>query len=150
MAIWPGLRGCGCARERRAEAGGCRRASLVIKRSEATAAVQAGPAAPFRLTNLGMATGDQYGAGWTVVLPLQPVSIAAGRREGGYTAPGEIRCDCGDHPDLAYRGIFPWLQRIRGPYLIADGVTTYEIRRGPGPAARGGAPAGMTDVADRR
>jgi hypothetical protein len=97
-----------------------------------------------------MATGDQYGAGWTVVLPLQPVSIATGRREGGYTAPCEVRCDCGDHPDLDYREIFPRLQRIRGPYLIADGATTYEKRLGPGPAARGGAPAGMTDVADRR
>ena len=85
-----------------------------------------------------------------VVLPLQPVSIATGRREGGYTPPCEIRCDCGDHPDLDYREIFPRLQRIRGPYLIADGATTYEKRLGPGPAARSGAPAGMTDVADRR
>jgi hypothetical protein len=97
-----------------------------------------------------MATGDQYGAGWTVALPLQPVSIATGRWEGGYTPPGEIRCDCGDHPDLDYRDIFPRLQRIRGNYLIADSVATYEKRLEPGPAARGGAPAGMTDVADRR
>ena len=97
-----------------------------------------------------MATGDRYGAGWTVVLPLQPVSIATGRREGGYTAPCVIRCDCGDHPDLDYREIFPWLQRIRGPHLIADGVATYEKRLGPGPAARGGTSAGMTDLADRR
>jgi hypothetical protein len=97
-----------------------------------------------------MTTGDQYGAGWTVVLPRQPASIVKGRREGGYTAPCEIRCDCGDHPDLDYRGIFPRLQRIRGPYLIADGVATYEKRLGPRPAARGGAPAGMTDLADRR
>jgi hypothetical protein len=97
-----------------------------------------------------MATGDQYGAGWTVVLSLQLISIAKASREGGYTATGEIGCDCGDHPDLDCRGIFPRLQRIRGPYLIADGVTTYEKRLGPGPAARSGAPAGMTDVADGR
>jgi hypothetical protein len=98
-----------------------------------------------------MATGDQHGAGWTVALPpLRPVSIATGRREGGYADPCEVRCDCGDHPDLAYREIFPWLQRIRGAYLIADGVTTYEKRLGSGPAAKGGAPTGMTDVADRR
>jgi hypothetical protein len=97
-----------------------------------------------------MATGDQYGAGRPVVLPLQPVSIVTGRREGGYTAPCKVRCDYGDHPDLDYREIFSRLQRIRGPYLIADGVTTYEKRLGPEPAARGGAPAGMTDVADRR
>jgi len=97
-----------------------------------------------------MAAGDQYGAGWAVVLPRQPVSIAKGRREGGYTAPCEIRCDCGDHPDLDYREIFPRLQRIRRPYLIADGVARYEKRLGPGAAARGGVPAGMTEVADRR
>jgi hypothetical protein len=97
-----------------------------------------------------MATGDQYGAERTVVLPLQPVSIATGRREGGYTAPCEVRRDYGDHPDRDYREILPRLQWIRGPYLIADGVTTYEKRLGPGPAARGGTPAEMTDVADRR
>jgi hypothetical protein len=97
-----------------------------------------------------MATGDQYGAGRTVVLPLQPVSIATGRREGGYTAPCKVRRDYGDHPDRDYREIFPRLQWIRRPYLIADGVLPYEKRLGSGPAARGGAPAGMTDVADRR
>jgi hypothetical protein len=96
-----------------------------------------------------MATGDQHGAGWTMVLPRQPVSIAKGRWEGGYTAVCEIRCDCGDHPDLNYREIFPRLQRLRGPYLIADGVAAYEKRLEPGPAARGGAPTGMTDLADR-
>ena len=89
-----------------------------------------------------MATGDQYGAGWTVVLPRQPVSIANCRREGGYTAACEIRCDCGDHPDLGYREIFPRFSGSGGPI--------YEKRLGPGPAARGGAPAGMTDLADRR
>jgi hypothetical protein len=78
-----------------------------------------------------MATGDQHGAGWTVVLPLQPVSIARGRREGGYTAAGEIRCDCGDHPDLDYREIFPRLQRIRGPYLIAGRCCHVRERLGP-------------------
>ena len=77
-----------------------------------------------------MAAGDQYGAGRTVVLPLQPVRIATGRWEGGYTAPCEVRYDYGDHPDRDYREIFPRLQRIRGPYLIADGVTTYEKRFG--------------------
>ena len=97
-----------------------------------------------------MATGDQHGAGWTVVLPRQPVSIAKGRREGGCTAACEIRCDCGDHPDLDYREVCPQLQRIRGPYPIADGVAAYEKRLGPGPAARRGASVGMTVLADRR
>ena len=72
-----------------------------------------------------MATGDQYRAGWTVVLPLEPVSIATGRREGGYTPPCEIRCDCGDHPDLDYREISAGLRRIRGPYAFAAGIAAY-------------------------
>jgi hypothetical protein len=97
-----------------------------------------------------MATGDQYRAGWTVALPLQPVSTAKGRREGGYTDPCEVPCDYGDHPGLDYREIFPRLQRIRATYLNADAVTPYDKRLGLGPAAPGGAPAGMTDVADRR
>jgi len=97
-----------------------------------------------------MATGHQHGAGWTVVLPRQPASIAKGRQEGGYTAACEIRCDCGDHPDLDYREVSLKLQRIRGPYPIADGVAAYEKGLGPGPAARGGTPAGMTDLADQR
>jgi len=97
-----------------------------------------------------MATGHQHGAGWTVVLPCQPVSIAKGRREDGYTAVCEIRCDCGDHSDLDYREVSPELQRIRGPDPIADGVAAYEKRLGPGAAARGGTPTRMTDLADRR
>ena len=38
----------------RAAAGGCHRASLTIKRSDAAAAVRPGPAAPFRLTALAI------------------------------------------------------------------------------------------------
>jgi hypothetical protein len=95
-----------------------------------------------------MATGDQYGAGWTVVPPRQPVSIAKDRWERGYTAASEIRGDCGDHPDLDYCEISPLLHRIRGPH--PDSVAAYEKRLGPGPAARGGASAGMTDLADRQ
>jgi hypothetical protein len=41
----------------RAAAGGCHRASLMIKRSEAAAAVRLGPAAPFRLTALVVSAG---------------------------------------------------------------------------------------------
>ena len=77
-----------------------------------------------------MATGHQHGAGWTVVLPCQPVSIAKGRREDGYTAACEIRCDCGDHSDLDYREVSPELQRIRGPDPIADGISAYEEHLG--------------------
>ena len=97
-----------------------------------------------------MATGDQHGTGWTAVLPRQPVSIANGRQECGYTAACEIRGDCGDHPDLDYREISPRLQRIRGHHLVADGVAIYEKRLGPEPAARGDTAAGMTDLAARQ
>ena len=50
----------------RAAAGGCHRASLMIKRSEAAAAVRPGPAAPFRLTALAVSAGHTSGcaAGW--------------------------------------------------------------------------------------
>ena len=90
-----------------------------------------------------MATGDQHGAGWTVVLPRQSPRIAKGRPEGGYTAAYEIvRCDRGDHPDLDYREVFPELQSIRA-LPIAVGVAAYAKHPRPGPAAPGGVPAGM-------
>jgi len=75
----------------------------------------------------GMATRDPPGAGWTAVLRRQPARIVEGRPEGGYTDAFEvICCDCGDHPYLDYREVSPELQRIRGPYPIADGVAAYE------------------------
>jgi hypothetical protein len=74
-----------------------------------------------------MVTHDQPGDGWTLVLRRQPARIVQGRPEGGYTDAFElICCDCGDHPDLDYREVSPKLQRIRGPYPIADGITAYE------------------------
>jgi hypothetical protein len=74
-----------------------------------------------------MATHDQRVDGWTVVLRRQPARMVAGRAEGGYTDVFElICCDCGDDPGLDYREISPGLQRVRGPYPIADGVTAYE------------------------
>jgi hypothetical protein len=73
-----------------------------------------------------MMTGDQPGLGWTVVLRRQPVRMVAGRPEGGYTDAFEIVCcECGDHPDLDYTEVSPELRRIRGPYLVADGVAAY-------------------------
>jgi hypothetical protein len=64
--------------------------------------------------------------GWTVVLRRQPARIVEGRPEGGYSSMFEIVCCyCGDDPDLDYREISPKLQRIRGPYPIAAGVTAY-------------------------
>jgi hypothetical protein len=73
-----------------------------------------------------MATRDQPGDGWTVVLRRQPARMVEGRPEGGYTDLFEIICcDCGDHPDLDYREASAVLQRVRGPYPVADGITAY-------------------------
>jgi len=79
-----------------------------------------------------MRAPDQPAFGWTVVLRRQPVRIVEGQPEGGYTDAYElICCECGDHPDLDYRDISPELQRIRGPYMFADGIAAYgeHIRR---------------------
>jgi hypothetical protein len=38
----------------------------------------------------------------------------------------ELICyDCGDDPGLDYREVSPEFQRMRGPYLIAEGITAY-------------------------
>ena len=74
----------------------------------------------------------QPGRGWTVVLRRQPNRIVEGRPEGGYTDAYElVCCDCGDDPDLDYRGVSPKLQQIRGPYPIAAGIAAYQehVRR---------------------
>ncbi len=74
-----------------------------------------------------MTAVGQPGFDWTVVLRRQPARVAAGRPEGGYTDAFEIICcDCGDDPELDYRDVSAELQRIRGPYPIAAGVTAYE------------------------
>jgi hypothetical protein len=74
-----------------------------------------------------MATNDQRGDGWTVVLRRQPAHMIEGRPEGPCTHAYElICCDCGDDPDLDYRDVSPELQRIRGPYPVADGIAAYK------------------------
>ena len=73
-----------------------------------------------------MQTCQLPGRGWTV-LRRQPARIIDGRPRGGYTDAFEIICrDCGDHRDLDYHEVSPQLQRIRGPYPIAVGITAYE------------------------
>jgi hypothetical protein len=99
-----------------------------------------------------MATHDQRGDGWTVVLRRQPVGRVEGRAEGGYADVFElICCDCGDDPGLDYREVSPRLQLVRGPYPIAAGVAAYEQhcrlhQQLGGPAGPGRWPA----LADRR
>ena len=78
----------------------------------------------------------QPGLGWTVVLRRRPARIVEGRPEGGYTDEFEIICcDCGDDPGLDYREVSPALERIRGPYPIAAGITAYvqHVRQHPRP-----------------
>jgi hypothetical protein len=100
-----------------------------------------------------MVTGDQPGHGWTVVLRRQPVRIVEGEPEGGYTDAFEIVCcDCGDHPDLDYSEVSPELRRIRGPYVITDGVAAYVAHVGryhpTATAASAAMPAASTAVKD--
>jgi hypothetical protein len=78
-----------------------------------------------------MSTRVEPGQDWTVVLRRQATRIVAGQAQGGYTDAFEIICcDCGDRPDLDYAEISPELQRIRGPYPIALGVTAYHQHLG--------------------
>jgi hypothetical protein len=73
-----------------------------------------------------MTSYGQRGGGWTLVLRRKPAHMVRGRPEGGYSEAYELVCsDCGDDPDLDYREVSPGLRRIRGPYLIAAGVTAY-------------------------
>ncbi len=81
-----------------------------------------------------MTTRNKPRPDWAVVLRRQPVRLVEGQPEGGYTDQYEIICcDCGDDPDLDYREVSPALQRIRGPYPIAEGITAYEkhVRQHP-------------------
>jgi hypothetical protein len=72
-------------------------------------------------------TRDQPRHGWATVLRRLRACIVEGQPEGGYTSAFElICCDCGDHPDLDYSEVSPGLQRIRGPYPIADGLSAYD------------------------
>jgi hypothetical protein len=54
-----------------------------------------------------------------------------GRVEGGHTGVFEIICcECGDNPYLDYSHVSARLQKIRGPYAIAEGLAAYEKHLG--------------------
>ena len=94
-----------------------------------------------------MATRDQPGDGWTAVLRRQPARIVEGRPEGGYTDLFEIICcDCGDHPYLDYSEVSPELQRIRGPYPMADGIAAMWSTSGCIASRRGHQHGTVTDA----
>jgi hypothetical protein len=90
-----------------------------------------------------MATRDQPGDGWMVVLRRQPTRIVAGWPGAGYAdAFGIICCDGGDHRGRDYSEVAAELQRIRGPYPIAGGVAAHGKHLGgtasrPVPPVRG-------------
>ena len=88
-----------------------------------------------------MATRDQPG---TVVLRRQPARMVEGRPEADCTDTFEIVCcDCDRHSDLDYSQVSPGLQRVRGPYPIADGIVA---RRGAQPAGACYQQGTMTDA----
>jgi hypothetical protein len=79
---------------------------------------------PASASQAGAVTGEQPGLGWTLALRRQPIRIVDGQPPGGYTDLYElICCYCGDDPDLDYQHVPPELQRIRGPYPGAAGIT---------------------------
>jgi hypothetical protein len=73
----------------------------------------------------------QLGHGCTAVLRRQPARLVDGRVEGGYTGVFEIVCcDCGDNPFLDYSHVSARLQKVRGPFAIAEGIAAYEAHLG--------------------
>jgi hypothetical protein len=68
----------------------------------------------------------QPGHGRAARLRRQPCRLVDGRVEGGYTDAFEVICpSCGDNPDLDYSEVPPWLQRLRGPRTIKEGLAVY-------------------------
>jgi hypothetical protein len=72
------------------------------------------------------APAGHVGHGRTTSLRRQPAWIAAGQMEDVYTGAFEvICCDCGDRPDWDYAEVSFQLQRIRGPYPLAEGIVAF-------------------------
>jgi hypothetical protein len=91
-----------------------------------------------------MATRDQPGDSWTVVLRRQPTRMVEGRPEADYTDTFEIVCcDCDHHPDLDYSQVSPDLQRVPGPHATADGIVARRAAQPAGTCYQQGA---MTDA----
>ena len=68
----------------------------------------------------------QPGHGRTARLRRQPFRLVDGRVEGGSTDAFEVICpSCGDNPDLDYSEVPPWLQSLRGPRPLKEGLAVY-------------------------
>lgn len=88
----------------------------------------------------GIRPGEPGHGGNSAVLRLRPVRIVNGVVQGGWTDRWEIICPaCGDDAGLDYRGISPFLQRMRGSYASEQaGIAALREHRGlqalPAPA----------------
>jgi hypothetical protein len=68
----------------------------------------------------------QPGHGRTARLRRQLFRLVDARADGGYTDAFELICpSCGDNPDLDHSEVPPWLQRLRGPYPLKEGLAVY-------------------------
>jgi hypothetical protein len=83
-----------------------------------------------------LAAPGQPGHGRAARLRRQPTRLVDGRVEGGCTDAFEVICpSCGDHPDLDYSEVSSWLQRLRGPRTIKEGLAVYIEHIGGWPPA---------------
>lgn len=66
----------------------------------------------------------------SAILRRQPGRVRPGHPDGGfaeaYDAYELICLECGDDPSQDYGKIPPRLQRLRGPYWLAPGLSAYE------------------------
>ncbi len=76
--------------------------------------------------------GEPGHGGTAASLRLRPVRIADGVAQGGWTSQWEVICPaCGDDDTIDYRGVSPFLQRIRGPYPTEQaGIAALRSHRG--------------------
>ena len=81
----------------------------------------------------------QSGHGGTAFVRRQPVRIANGRVEGGYTDVFELICPgCGDNPYVDYAEITPRLQWLRGPRTLEAALEAYDKHLRPLASSNGG------------
>jgi len=68
----------------------------------------------------------QPGHGRTARLRRQPFRLMDGGVEDGYADAFEVICpSCGDNPDVDHSEVPPWLQHLRGPHPLKEGLAVY-------------------------
>jgi hypothetical protein len=88
------------------------------------------PGDPRRPTDAGsvvtLPPPGQPGHGRTASLRRQRCRLVDGGVERGHTDAFEVICpSCGDDPDLYSSEVSPWLQHLRGPRTIKEGLAVY-------------------------